>query len=144
MEQGEQQEMNYTTSKDYEKLWKLALEEYVPCLYWDEGEQRAGFTRKGGRAAFTPGGWYCATREKFIQHCEEERVEALLPNDWIKIESDKDLPPIGEVVLFKLAGNKYTFSGYWTETIWMCICSRNHWLPEHTTHWMPMPEAPKE
>lgn len=137
--------MNYVTSKDYEKLWELVQEgKRVPCLYYDRGIQRAGIAQKSCGTPTPPGGGFCPNKEIFIQCCEADQVEMLLSNEWIKIESDKDLPPIGEVVLFKLAGNKYTFSGYWTGTIWMCICSRNHWLPEHTTHWKPLPEAPKE
>lgn len=135
--------MNYTTSRDYEALWKLVQENEIPCLYWDEDTQRAGFTRKAYRAAFTPGLSYCSTREGFIQRCKEEQVEALLPSEWIKIESDKDLPPDGDYGVLVYRKDKI-----------MDICKANYllgknylkepWYKEDgITHWKPMPKAPE-
>jgi len=150
--------MNYTTSKDYEKLWSLVQEGkeivcFVNYRYYDYKDDKGKIERDICLAKFKNNITFLFSREaiyystentkEFLYECRSLNLEFLPPTTWIKIESDKDLPPIGEVVLFRLAGNKYTFSGYWNGTIWMCICSCYHWSPRHTTHWKPMPEAPE-
>lgn len=136
--------MNYTTSKNYEKLWKLVQEgKKIPCLYQSDGIQRAGIAQKCCGTPTPPGGGFCPNKEIFIQYCEADQVEMLLPNEWIKIESDKNLPPEGKEVLC-------VYRGYQ-----VCVASRDSDLgkwdsgdeyinKEYITHWMPMPDAPKE
>jgi len=136
--------MSYTTSKDYEELFRLIESgERVPCFYDDGSIRQIGYARESFGVYCIGHDADCYDKEMFINRAKKINAEFLPPSGWIKIESDKDLPPIGEVVLFRLAGNKYTFSGYWNGTIWMCICSCNHWLPGHATHWKPRPEAPE-
>jgi len=132
--------MNYTTSKDYEKLWELVQEgKKVPCLYYDRGIQRAGIAQKCCGTPAPPAGNFCLNKEIFIQCCEADQVEMLLPNAWIKIESDKDFRKIPDQdVNFIKDGKAHAgaiFEGMLTDMYDAVIGA---------THWMPMPEVPKE
>lgn len=136
--------MNYVTSKDYERIWSLVQEgKKVPCLYHDRGIQRAGLAQKICREPAPPDGAFCPNKEIFIQCCEADQVEMLLSNEWIKIESDKDLPPDGKEVLCVYRGDQVCVAS-WDSDLGKWDSGDVYWAKGLITHWKPLPEAPKE
>ena len=132
--------MNYSTSKDYERLWNLVKKgKRVPCLYYDRGIQRAGIAQKCCETPTPPGGGFCPNKEIFIQCCEADQVEMLLPTAWIKIESDKELPTEGRKYLIRC---KYgTETGIFNNGVFRSQITDV--TLSGVTHWKPMPEAPE-
>lgn len=136
--------MNYVTSKDYEKLWNLVQEgKKIPCLYQDDGIQRAGIAQKSCGTPTPPGGGFCPNKEIFIQCCEADQVGMLLPNDWIKIESDKDLPPNMQSVECVFRGKEVSHAS-WDKYLNKWNNGDYYWAKEDITHWKPLPEPPRE
>jgi len=139
--------MNYTTSKDYEKLWNL-VQEGKEIVCYIGGRSHYSFVAsklEGYVKVFCRGNSVVAgeTKIEFISGCEDVELEFLPPTAWIKIESDKDLPPDGMSLLFRIKQSQYTYAGYYTSgSIWMCLCGHSHHNTDEVTHWMPMPEAP--
>lgn len=138
--------MNYVTSKDYEKLWELVQEgKKIPCLYQDDGIQRAGLAQKICGTPTPPGGGFCPNKEIFIQSCEADQVEMLLPDAWIKIESDNDLPPKGDycVLVYRPKDNDYevVHVNYFYSP---CAAPKKFFQVTGVTHYKPLPEAPRE
>lgn len=130
--------MNYVTSKDYEKLWELVQEgKEVVCFIstgtWNEVPRLVTQEVCIGR-----------TKAVFIDEVRKLNLQFLPPNEWIKIESDKDLPPKGDycVLVYRPKDNDYEvvhvnyfYSPY--------AAPKKFYQVTGVTHWKPMPEAPE-
>jgi len=139
--------MNYVTSKDYEQLWSLVQEgKKIPCLYQDDGIQRAGIAQKVCGEPAPPDGAFCgvglvdSTKDIFIMYCTKMHVEILLPDNWIRIESDKDLPQPRQWVL--VTDGKEICHVFWNGEAW--DDDRYFYNRKTFTHWKPLPEPPRE
>ncbi len=133
--------MNYTTSKDYEELWRLVQEGKEIVCFSRHLSAYVAIARKNGKYSeiFSRGIADVSARTKtsFISQCENVNVEFLPPTEWIKIESDKDLPPVGQKTLFIDSNGTYFLS--WISD----IVYDNEYIYSSATHWMPLPEAPE-
>lgn len=138
--------MNYTTSKDYEALWNLVQEgkEIICYIPYSESNKQVAIARMNFNepTIFLPyGDWIHGSDEKtFITYCGVFNLEFLPPDEWIKIESDKDLPPEGKQVLAWNGKDIYDIS--WDGEAW--DDDRYFYNRKTFTHWKPLPEAPKE
>jgi hypothetical protein len=140
--------MNYTTSKDYEELWRLVQEgKEIVCfthglstyvsIAMKQGKYVAVFSRGVGGV----GDIETNSEIDFMQTCKKLNLEFLPPDEWIKIENDRDLPKINKSVLSY--DGQSMCEAKWDGVDWencMSFCCEK----EHITHWMPLPEAPKE
>lgn len=139
--------MNYTTSRDYEELFQLIESgERIPCFY-DEGLIRQiGYARESFGVYCIGHDADCYDKEMFINRAKKIHAEFLIIDGWIKIESDKDLPPVGDydscVLVYRKDGVmdirrvKYLHVKDYLKMPW--------YKDDGITHWMPLPEAPKE
>lgn len=140
--------MNYTTSKDYEKLWNLVQEgKKIPCLYQDDGIQRAGIAQKVCGEPAPPDGAFCgvglvdSTKDIFIMYCTKMQVEILLPDEWIKIEKTEDVPQ-AERLLFYNCQDKTVMEGILS---YSCVYSAEPAISiKAFSHYKPLPEPPRE
>jgi len=152
--------MNYTTSRDYEALWNLVQEgKEIVCWadyryrdYSDESMQvKRGIcaTQKDiyhilvGTLAATV--IHARSKLDFIGQCQAVNLEFLPPDEWIKIESDKDLPPNGDycVMVYHELINDFDIAraSYFYKS--PSMGSKRYYQITEITHWKPMPEAPE-
>jgi len=135
--------MNYTTSKDYEELWRLVQDGKEIVCFTHGLSTYVSIAMKQGKyvAVFSRGVGDIETNSEidFIQTCKKLNLEFLPPDAWIKIESDKDLPrEYGKYLLRCEYGteagifNHGVFSSQITDVTLSGV-----------THWKPMPEAPE-
>jgi len=136
--------MNYTTSRDYEALWNLMQEGEVVVCFLEGLSTYVTIARKNGEYSdvLSAGvlGVAAMTKIDFINQCENIHLEFLPPNEWIKIESDRDLPEINKNVL--TYDGESQCEAKWDGVDWencMSFCCEK----EHVTHWKPLPEAPE-
>ena len=138
--------MNYTTSKDYELLWNLVQEgKKIVCFVRDvEGAQIAKLDQGIATISMRNRGlMFTQSRLLFIQQCANFNLEFLPPDEWVKIESDKDLPPDGQSVECVFRGKEVSHAS-WDKCLNKWDNGDYYWAKEDITHWMPLPEAPKE
>lgn len=140
--------MNYTTSKDYEKLWNLVQEgnEIVCWVDYEASDNEiikdVCDARLCGKYT-TIGILFSENKESFMSECNKNNVEFLPPTAWIKIESDKDLPPDGQSVECVFRGKEVSHAS-WDKYLNKWDNGDYYWAKEDITHWKPLPEAPKE
>ena len=139
--------MNYTTSKDYEKLWNLVQEGKEIVCFLEGLSTYVTIARKNGEYSdvLSAGVLGVAARTKidFINQCENIHLEFLPPDAWIKIESDKDLPPDGQSVECVFRGKEVSHAS-WDKCLNKWDNGDYYWAKEDITHWKPLPEAPKQ
>jgi hypothetical protein len=150
--------MNYTTSKDYEELWRLVQDgKEIVCFVTEKENRFTGLATWFKNSPELGGdGFFITAHKKIILlalnqerlhiECKRLNLEFLSPNAWIKIESDKDLPPkIGidcEVLIYsRVCGVESVSISYLHGKDYLGIPWRE---AQNVTHWMPMPESPKE
>ena len=135
---------NYTTSKDYEKLWKLVQDGKEIVCFTHGLSTYVSIAMKQGKyvAVFSRGVGDIETNSEidFIQTCKKLNLEFLPPDAWIKIESDKDLPP-KRIFVLGVAPDKIVEVVHWTGERWCSI--RFYWEKEKIIYWKPMPQAPE-
>jgi hypothetical protein len=140
---------NYTTSKDYEKLWKLVQEgkEIICYIPYSENNKQVAIARMNFNepTIFLPyGDWiHRSDKKTFITYCSVFNLEFLPPDEWIKINSDKDLPPDGQSVECVFRGKEVSHAS-WDKYLNKWDNGDYYWAKEDITHWKPLPEAPKE
>lgn len=136
--------MNYTTSKDYEALWTLVQEgKEIVCMDGDGYLGRAHITEDGEtRIRERDSSRLISDTEsklEFIRRCRRNEIKFFPPNEWIKINGEGDFRgmPDQDVTFVKdgKAHSGFIFEGRLTDVCDAVIGA---------THWMPMPEAPKE
>ena len=142
--------MNYTTSKDYEELWRLTRKgkEVICKIIITDAYNTDGiiFTRlktidetlviiEDREHNYLQ----ASNKKDFIERCTISDIEFIPPDEWIKIESEKDLPSDGKKYLVRC--------DYGTET---GIFNNGVFRSQITditlsgvTHFMPMPKAPE-
>jgi len=138
--------MNYTTSKDYERLWNLVQEGKEIVCFLEGLSTYVTIAKKNGEYSdiLSAGVLGAMTKIDFINQCENIYLEFLPPDAWIKIESDKDLPPKGDycVLVYRQKDNDYEivhvnyfYSPY--------VAQKKFYQVTGVTHYKPMPEAPE-
>lgn len=137
--------MNYVTSKDYERLWSLVQEgkEIVCFLEGKTTYVTIALKRGGYSEVFSRGipGISSRTLKSFVQQCESNSLEFLTPDEWIRIESDKDLPQ-GENFLFCIADSKRVIEGTRAgEWVYSADSAKSI---KAFSHYKPLPEPPRE
>ena len=76
----------------------------------------------------------------FMKVCCELNLEFLPPDNWIRIESDKDLPQPRQWVL--VTDGKEICHVFWNGEAW--DDDRYFYNRKTFTHWKPLPEPPRE
>ncbi len=138
--------MNYTTSRDYEKLWDL-VQEGKEIVCWTDGKPKPGYAfdyAKTGLMCIS-GDQECfasSNCESFLGLCKFHNVEFIPPNEWIKIESDKDLPQDGQSVECVFRGKEVSHAS-WDKCLNKWDNGDYYWAKEDITHWKPLSEAPE-
>ena len=136
--------MNYTTSRDYEKLWDLVQEGKEIVCFLEGLSTYVTIARKNGEYSdvLSAGVLGVAARTKidFINQCENIHLEFLPPDAWIKIESDKDLPP-EDIAVFACIDEDCRVIGKKLKMNF--VTAATTYTLDRITHWKPLPEAPE-
>ena len=135
--------MNYTTSKDYEELWRL-VQEGKEIIGIREERIKSTIEKDNGKFCIKEKfDWHVSkTKKGFIDECRRLNLEFLPPDAWIKIESDKDLPPVGMSVQCVYRGYQVG-QGTWEKDLNKWDFCDSYIDKDKITHWKPLPKAPE-
>lgn len=138
--------MNYTTSRDYEKLWDLVQDGKEIVCFLEGLSTYVTIARKNGEysdvlSRVIPG-VSARTKIDFINQCENVYLEFLPPDAWIKIERDKDLPPVGMSVQCVYRGYQVG-QGTWEKDLNKWDFCDSYIDKDKITHWKPLSKAPE-
>jgi len=134
--------MNYTTSRNYEELWRLVQEGKEIVCFSRHVSAYVAIARKHDALSeiFSIGMSYVSAKTKryFKQQCKTLNLEFLPPSDWIRIENRNDFRkmPDQDVTFVKdgKAHSGFIFEGKLTDVGDVVIGA---------THWKPLPKAPE-